>query len=148
MGGYPSILTKKKRTSASVDKTSDIYSLGITFFQHLTGKLNLFNLSNLFSHRKTTINDKEILNCIEDIIQKMMKKIQNERYFSIIGVKKELEYIQQILQNQDLLNSFKAIQLEVDDIFKFENKLYGRDLEIQALKKIFEYVKKIILLRC
>ena len=137
------------RTSSLVDKTTDIYSLGITFFQLLTGKLPFEGdlTQVIYSHiakqpPKLQSFDPNIPNYIEDIVQKMIKKNQNERYFSIIGVKKELEFIQKNLENEEILKSFKPGHLDVDDIFKFEHKVYGRDVEIQALKKRLEFVKE------
>jgi len=135
------------RTSSLVDKTSDIYSLGITFFQLLTGKLPFEGdlTQVVYSHiAKQPPTLQSIVpstpKCIEDVILKMIKKNQNERYFSIIGVKKELEFIQKNLNNKEVLDGFKAGQLDVDDIFKFKNKVYGRESEIEILKNRLEKV--------
>jgi serine/threonine protein kinase len=136
------------RTAALVDKTSDIYSLGITFFQLLTGKLPFTgDLNNvIYSHiAKLPPSIKELNNeipdAIEEIVQKMLKKNQFERYCSLVGVKKELEFILKNLKNENELKSFKAGQFEVNDIFDFGDKLYGRDKEVSICKETLKKVQ-------
>jgi serine/threonine protein kinase len=137
------------RTASLVDKTSDIYSLGITFFQLLTGKLPFTgDLNNVvYSHiAKLPPSIKEINpkvpDAIEGVIQKMLKKNQFERYCSLVGVKKEMEFILKNLENEEKLKAFKAGQFEVNDIFDFGDKLYGRDKEVLICKETLKKVQQ------
>jgi serine/threonine protein kinase len=137
------------RTNSLVNKTSDIYSLGITFFQLLTGELPFTgDLNNvIYSHlakSPPSVQDKNpnVPQALEEIVQKMLKKNQSERYCSIVGVKKELEFILKNLKNVDELQQFKAGKYDVNDIFLFGNKLYGREVEIEIGKKILQQVQK------
>jgi Cdc6-like AAA superfamily ATPase len=46
-----------------------------------------------------------------------------------------LEFIQQNFEKEEILKGFKAGQFNVNDIFSFEDKLYGRESEIEMLRK-------------
>jgi serine/threonine protein kinase len=130
------------RTNSMVDKTSDIYSLGITFYHLLTGRTPFEGdmTQVIYSHiakepPKMKYFVSNVPQCIEDVVSKMIQKNQNNRYCSIVGVKKELEYIQKNWKDDQILNKFKAGQFNVNDIFSFENKLYGREKQIEMLRK-------------
>jgi serine/threonine protein kinase len=127
------------RTNSLVDKTSDIYSLGITFYQLLTGKTPFEGdvTQVIYSHiakeppkMKHFVSD--IPEAIEEVVLKMIQKNQKDRYCSIVGVKKELEFIQKNLND---LKDFKAGQFDVNDIFGFEDKLYGRGDQVELLTR-------------
>jgi serine/threonine protein kinase len=127
------------RTNSLVDKTSDIYSLGITFYQLLTGKTPFEGdvTQVIYSHiakepPKMKYFVPDIPDALEEVVLKMIQKNQKDRYCSIVGVKKELEFIQKNLKN---LKDFKAGQFDIHDIFGFEDILYGRDDQVELLTK-------------
>jgi serine/threonine protein kinase len=133
------------RTNSLIDKTSDIYSLGITFFQMLTGKTPFQgDVSKvIYSHiaveppKMNSISQENIPECLEQLVAKMIKKNKSERYSSIFGVKKELEF----LQFKGFDEPFTAGQLDVKDTFQFGTKLYGRDDEVNMLIEILKNVQ-------
>ena len=136
------------RTSKSIDKTTDIYSLGISFFQMLTGELpfkgeiNEVIYTHIAKQPPTLLKFREdIPEAIEEVVQKMLKKNPNERYCSVIGIKKELEFILNNLNNEEL-KDFKAGKFDIDDIFAFEEKIYGRESEIKIFKEKIESIQE------
>jgi serine/threonine protein kinase len=137
------------RTNSLVDKTSDIYSLGMTFYHLLVGKTPFHGepAHVIYSQiakepPKIQTSIPEVPDCLEGLIQKMIKKNQSDRYRSVIGVKKELEFIKKNLKNESLLKDYVPGQFDVNDIFSFENKLYGRDKEVEVLMKNLKNVQE------
>jgi serine/threonine protein kinase len=136
------------RTNSLVDKTSDIYSLGMTFYQLLVGKTAFHGETSHVIYSQIAKEPPKIQNsvpevpdCLEGLIQKMIKKNQKERYRSVVGVKKELEFIQKNLKNETSLKEYFPGQFDVNDIFSFEKKLYGRDEEVEILMKNLKNVQ-------
>jgi serine/threonine protein kinase len=137
------------RIDSLVDKTSDIYSLGITFFQLLTSKTPFSGDSSqlIYSHiakEPPTMKSfvPEIPDCLENLVQKMIQKNQKNRYNSVIGIKKELEFIQNNLTNENVLKKLKAGQFQLNDNFIFQDKLYGREEDIEILLKNLKTVRE------
>lgn len=143
------------RMNRAVDYRSDFYSLGITFYELLTGRLP-FTSSDLLelvhSHLAKTppsahsIN-KEIPLALSNIIQKLMSKTAENRYQTAFGLKHDLEkckemYLEYRSQNKSISEiDFELGKKDISDEFIIQQKLYGRDSDITKLMNAFSSVK-------
>jgi serine/threonine protein kinase len=124
------------RISKPVDFRSDIYSLGITFYQFLTGNVpfsGLDKMSLVHSHiTKKLPKVEDVPNAINDILQKMTAKNSNERYSSVSGVQKDLKFCLEHFENLSNVNFICGMNQK--EKFQIPNKLYGRDEELFLLR--------------
>ena len=142
------------RMNRAVDYRSDFYSLGITFYELLCGKLPFISTDLLelvhFHLAKNpppvqTIRE-EIPLALSKIITKLISKTAENRYQTAIGLKHDLERCKNLYDEAIKLNkSFTGIDFElgekdISDEFTIQQKLYGRDADIEKLMKAFEAV--------
>ncbi len=135
------------RMNRGIDYRTDFYSVGITFYELLTGKLPFSSndaMELLHCHiAKIPIalaNKKEIPQVISDIVMKLMAKNAEERYQSALGLKFDLENCLHQLQETGSIESFEIGQRDVCDRFIIPDKLYGRETEVKILLQAFERV--------
>jgi predicted ATPase/signal transduction histidine kinase len=136
------------RMNRGIDYRSDFYSLGVTFYQLLTGKLPFATKDPLelvhchIAKTATPVNqiNPQIPPVIADIINKLMAKNAEERYQSILGLKYDLEQCWQQLQTTGQIVELPIAQRDVSDRFIIPEKLYGRELEIETLLQAFTRV--------
>ena len=131
-----------------IDYRSDFYSLGVTFYQLLTGKLPFQAeepLDLLHSHlAKIPLAVHEIAPdvplALSQIVAKLMAKNAEERYQSSLGLKYDLEICLKKLQETGEITPFKIGQRDTSDRFIIPEKLYGREAAVQTLLTAFERV--------
>ena len=138
------------RMNRSLDYRTDFYSLGITFYELLTGQIPFQSndpLELVHCHlAKYPIPPHEINSDIPEIVSqiifKMMAKNAEERYQSAWGIKADLERCYRLLQSESLLTHFSLGQKDISEVFQIPQKLYGREKEIQILLDTFERVSQ------
>ncbi|MBN3872509.1 AAA family ATPase [Nostoc sp. JL33] len=144
------------RMNRGIDYRSDYYSLGITFFELLTGQLpfesndpmelvhcHIAKVPPLLGERgKGTENTEEIPQVLCDIVMKLMAKNAEDRYQSALGLKFDLEKCLNQLQEIGSIKSFKLGERDICDRFIIPEKLYGRQTEVQSLLDAFENVSQ------
>ncbi len=135
------------RMNRGIDYRTDFYSLGVTFYELLTGVLPFQSnepMELVHSHiaklPPLLEDSEEIPQVICDLVMKLMAKNAEERYQSALGLKLDLENCLHQLQSTGVINGFKIGQRDVCDRFIIPDKLYGRETEVSTLLQAFERV--------
>ncbi|MDF5706101.1 MAG: AAA family ATPase [Nostoc sp. S4] len=138
------------RMNRGIDYRTDFYSLGVTFFELLTGQLPFTSkdpMELVYSHiakqplKANRINF-NIPPILSDIISKLMAKNAEDRYQSALGLKHDLQLCQKQWQETGNITAFKLGNRDISDSFVIPEKLYGRQNEVQTLLAAFERVAK------
>ncbi|OCQ88969.1 serine/threonine protein kinase [Nostoc sp. MBR 210] len=138
------------RMNRGIDYRSDFYSLGVTFFELLTGQLPFNNtepMELVHAHiakqppslHQIKPNHPPILSAI---VNKLMAKNAEDRYQSAYGLKYDLELCYQQWQTSGKIATFELATKDVSDRFLIPEKLYGREKEVATLLAAFERVAK------
>ncbi|MEH1977474.1 MAG: AAA family ATPase [Nostoc sp.] len=139
------------RMNRGIDYRSDYYSLGVTFFELLTGQLPFQSndpMELVHCHiakqpeQLGGRREEEIPQVLCDIVMKLMAKNAEERYQSALGLKYDLEKCLERLKNTGRIESFPIAQRDICDRFIIPEKLYGRQAEVQSLLDVFERVSQ------
>ncbi|MEG4216914.1 AAA family ATPase [Microcoleus sp. Pol14C6] len=136
------------RMNRGIDYRTDFYSLGVTFYELLTGKLPFesndpMELVHCHIAKAAPLvheNNPQLPSVVSEIVSKLMAKNAEYRYQSALGVKYDLEKCLHQLQKTDTIQSFKIAQRDRSDRFIIPDKLYGRETEAKTLLQAFERV--------
>lgn len=134
------------RMNRSVDYRSDFYSLGVTFYQMLTGQLPFHSddpLTLVHQHIAQVakpLNEikNEIPEVISSIVLKLMEKKAEQRYQTEYGLIYDLQKCLTNLEQEGVVTFFKIGKHDLVDRFEIPQKFYGREDEINRLLGAFE----------
>ncbi|MBW4493241.1 MAG: AAA family ATPase [Oscillatoria princeps RMCB-10] len=141
------------RMNRSIDCRTDFYSLGVTFYEMLTGELP-FPTSDpmelVHSHiAKMPVPPREageleskgvgeIPKPVSDIVMKLLAKTAEDRYQSAWGLKADLETCLNQLQKTGKISDFPLGTQDFSGQLQIPQKLYGREKEVAALMACFD----------
>ncbi|MBD2067709.1 AAA family ATPase [Leptolyngbya sp. FACHB-671] len=136
------------RMNRSIDYRTDFYSLGVTFYEMLTGQLPFQAtdaLEIIHCHiAKTPLSphsvNSDIPEVVSDIVMKLLAKTAEDRYQSALGLKADLETCLEMLRSSGAIAPFKVGEFDLFSQFSIPEKLYGRDREVSLLMDTFARV--------
>jgi len=134
------------RVNRSIDSRSDLYSLGVTFYEMLTGGLP-FTASDpmewVHCHiaRQPTPPSQRLPNvpaAVSAITMKLLAKTVEERYQTAGGVERDLIHCLSQWESRGFIDVFAVGEQDTPDRLMIPEKLYGRDREVDALLAAFD----------
>ena len=138
------------RMNRSIDSRSDLYALGVSFYELLTGRLPF-----------TTADPIELIHChiarepvpphevtralpapLSLIVMKLLAKTAEERYQTAAGLEADLRKCLTAWESFGRIDPFPLGLQDTSDRLMIPEKLYGRDGEIATLLTAFDRVVK------
>jgi serine/threonine protein kinase len=136
------------RMNRSVDSRSDLYALGVTLYEMLTGQLPF-----------TAADPMEWVHChiarqpvppgeriagvpgsLSAIVMKLLAKTAEERYQTAMGVEADLRHCLEDWETHGRIETLLLGVYDVSNRLLIPEKLYGREREIEALLASFDRV--------
>ena len=134
------------RMNRSIDSRSDLYALGVTFYQMLTGFLPFTAADPMeWVHchvaRKPLPPSERLENIptpASEIIMKLLAKTAEERYQTAAGVESDLRHCLAERERKGRIDPFALGEHDAPDRLLLPEKLYGRAREIETLLACFD----------
>ena len=138
------------RMNRSIDSRADLYALGVTFYQMLTGSLP-FTASDpmewVHCHiaRKPVPPSERLKNvpaAVSQLIMRLLAKIAEERYQTAAGAERDLRHCLAEWELRHRIDDFPLAQYDTPDRLLVPEKLYGRAREVETLLASFDRIVK------
>ena len=137
------------RMNRELDYRTDLYSLGVTFYQLLTGKLpfqsdDALELVHCHIAKPPPPPDQvrpDLPPALSEIILKLLAKNAEDRYQSAVGLAADLETCLSQWRSAGRVDSFPLAEQDVLDQLQIPQKLYGRQQETDTILNILDTIR-------
>ena len=158
--GTTAYMSPEQAVGGNVDQRSDLFSLGVVFYELLTGTLpfaaeyELAVIYSIVNEEPTDVTElnKDVPKLLEQVVKKAMKKERQHRYQNIEELHGDLRKVKAFLEGDhaliattpELLAAVElskleesALQVHLKERKGFQARLAGRGEQFETLKKLF-----------
>jgi serine/threonine protein kinase len=129
------------RMNRSIDSRSDLYTLGVTFYQMLAGALPFTAADPMewvhchLARQPVPAAErvKDIPDAVSAIVMKLLAKRAEDRYQTAAGLESDLRRCRAEWENQRRIDDFALGEHDTPDRLLIPEKLYGRQREVETL---------------
>ncbi|SOY67484.1 putative serine/threonine kinase with signal transduction histidinekinase and gaf sensor [Cupriavidus taiwanensis] len=136
------------RMNRAIDARSDLYALGVTFYQLLTGVLPFVAsdpLDWIHAHLARTPcppaeRNPAVPAMLSALVMKLLAKAPEERYQTAAGLVRDLQHCRRALLAHGQIAAFALGQRDLSGAWVIPDRLYGREFAMATLLAAYERV--------